>query len=389
MAIFKENKRSADRSATDRGRHKKKIEKAIRDGIYDIVSDESIIGKEGKKKIKIPVRGIKEYRFVYGDNSENKKVGSAPGKDVKRGQVLKEKEEKQGSQGPGDNKGEEFYEVEITLEELASYLFDGLNLPDLQKKRLNNIVSEKFKRSGYRKSGIRPRLSKKETLKNKIRRKSAAKRAGRLNEDEDQRFPFHEDDLKYKHLKVKHKENNNAVIFFMMDVSGSMTQNKKFMARSFFFILYHFLRYRYQSVDLVFISHDIDAKEVNEDQFFGRGSGGGTMISSALDLCLEIINSRYHPSSWNIYSFHCSDGENWPSDNEKAIALSRSLKEICQLYGYLEIIPEDEKIAWQNNSTMSSIYGSLSDDKFKIVKLEAPHDIWPEFRRIFGGTLNV
>ena len=139
----------------------------------------------------------------------------------------------------------------------------------------------------------------------------------------------------------------------------------------------------------MFISHDIDAKEVSEDQFFGRGSGGGTMISSALDLCLEIINSRYHPSSWNIYSFHCSDGENWPSDNEKAIALSRSLKEICQLYGYLEIIPEDEKIAWQNNSTMSSIYGSLSDDKFKIVKLEAPHDIWPEFRRIFGGTLNV
>lgn len=390
MAIFKENKRTSDRSASDRGRHKKKIEDAIREGVYDIVSDESIIGKQGKKKIKIPVRGIKEYRFVYGDNSKNRKVGSAPGKDVKKGQKIGEnsKQKKQGNK-PGNEEGEEFYEVEITLEELASYLFDGLNLPDLEKKKLNKIVGEKFKRSGYRKKGIRPRLSKKETLKNKIRRKKASINSGAYDPESDERFPFHEDDLKYKHIKSKPVESSNAVIFFLMDTSGSMTQPKKFMARSFFFILYHFLRHRYQNVELVFISHDTNAKEVDEDQFFGRGSSGGTIISSALELCIELINKRFHPDSWNVYTFHCSDGENWPEDNKKSIELSKRIKQMCQLYGFMEVIPSGERMHWDNSQKMSGVYSHLVDEKFKIVKLESPDDIWPQFKKLFGGVIDV
>ena len=120
--------------------YKKKIEKAIKESIKDVIAEESIIGQDGKKKIKIPVKGIKEYRFVYGKNE--KKVGSAPGKSINKGQVIGEGKKKRKGSGskPGNQRGEEFYEVEITLEELASYLFDGLNLPDLQKKRLNNIV---------------------------------------------------------------------------------------------------------------------------------------------------------------------------------------------------------------------------------------------------------
>ena len=390
MAIFKENKRLSDRSASDRSRHKKKIEDAIREGVYDIVSDESIIGKQGKKKIKIPVKGIKEYRFVYGENSQNKKVGSAPGKDIRKGQKIgKSKEEKGKGNKPGNEKGEEFYEVEITLEELASYLFDGLNLPDLEKKKLKNIVGEKFKRSGYRKKGIQPRLSKKETLKNKIRRKKAATQSGAYDPESDDRFPFHKDDLKYKHIKSKPVEASNAVIFFLMDTSGSMTQSKKFMARSFFFILYHFLRHKYQNIELVFISHDVSAKEVDEDQFFGKGSSGGTLISSALDLCLDMIKKRFHPNSWNIYTFHCSDGENWPEDNKKSIDLSVKLKEICQLYGFLEVIPANEKIHWANGTNMSDTYTHLVDEKFKIVKLTEPDDIWPQFKKLFGGKINV
>jgi len=391
MSIFKEHKRNADRSAKDRGRHRQKIERAIREGIYDIVSDESIIGQDGKKKIKIPVRGIKEYRFVYGSNEKNKSVGTAPGKNVSRGQTISEKQKKGGGQnGPGNEKGEEFYEVEITLNELASYLFDGLNLPDIEKRKLNNITGEKFKRSGYRNKGIKPRLSKRETLKNKIKRKKAAERTGAYNPEDDERFAFHESDLKYKHIKASPKENNNAVIFFMIDTSGSMTQPKKFMARSFFFLLYHFLRYKYDNVDLVFISHDVEAKEVTEDQFFGKGSSGGTLISSALDLTLDVIQKRYHPSAWNIYSFHCSDGDNWPSDNEKAIDLSKRLKSICQMYCYVEIIPIDDTLRWSDeSSSMSSVYSHAVDGKFKIVKINSPDDIWPQFKRIFGGKFDV
>ena len=119
MSVFKEHKRTADRSSSDRMRHKKKIEKAIREGVHNIVSEESIIGQDGKKKIKIPVRGIKEYKFIYGENSQNKRVGSAPDKDVRRGQKVGDakKQKKKGKPNqPGDEKGIEYYEVEITIE---------------------------------------------------------------------------------------------------------------------------------------------------------------------------------------------------------------------------------------------------------------------------------
>ena len=259
MSIFTHHKTIADRSATDRRRHKKKIEKAIREGIHNIVSNESIIGKDGKKKIKIPVRGIKEYRFLYGNNEKNRKVGSAKGKDIKRGQRINSgRSGQKKSPGKGDKsgnkKGEEIYEVEISLDELSHYLFDSLNLPDLERKKFKNVTSERIKRKGYRTYGIRPRLSKKETLKNKIRRQKASERIGTYSKESGESFPFHQDDLKYKHIDVTKKDNCNAVIFFIMDVSGSMTTDKKFMARSFFFLLYHFLRYRYENIDIVFIS---------------------------------------------------------------------------------------------------------------------------------------
>jgi sporulation protein YhbH len=391
VSIFKSNPRSADRSASDRSRHKKKIEHAIREGIHHIVSDESIIGQDGKKKIKIPVRGIKEYRFVYGDN--NRKVGSAPGKDISRGQRIGQREQQQGQGNkPGNEEGEEYYEVEITLEELSHYLFDSLNLPDIEKKKFKAIVGEKYKRSGYRKKGIRPRLSKKKTLINKIKRRKQAELHG-LKKDED-RFPFHEDDLKYHHINKKPKEVTNAVIFFMMDVSGSMTQDKKFMARSFFFLLYHFLRAKYSNVEIVFISHTTQAKEVSEDEFFTRGNSGGTKISSALDLCLDVVSKRYHPTAWNIYTFHCSDGDNWGTDNEKCVMLSRKIKDMSQLYCFVEINPElsddnNGSMSFSLDSKISQAYSVLKDQKFKIVNLVHSDDIWPEFRRIFGGQTDV
>ena len=130
MSTFREHKTIADRSASDRRRHKEKIEKAIKEGIHNIVAEESIIGKEGKKKIKIPVRGIKEYRFVYGENDKNQQVGSAGGKQVERGQKVGDRKsgKKKAGEQAGNEKGEEFYDVEITLEELGHYLFNDLSL---------------------------------------------------------------------------------------------------------------------------------------------------------------------------------------------------------------------------------------------------------------------
>jgi len=233
-------------------------------------------------------------------------------------------------------------------------------------------------------------LSKKETLKNKIRRKKAAERAGTHDPEGDERFPFHQNDLKYNHIKSKPHENSNAVILFMMDVSGSMTKRKKYIARSFFFLLYQFINYRYENTEIIFIAHTIDAKEVTEEDFFKVMTSGGTFISSAPSLANEIVDKRYHPDTWNIYAFHCSDGDNWPEDNDRAISVSSTLKSVCQLYCFIEVLPTEDHPRWgtMDTSSMSKSYEKLVDDTFKTVLLTDKEDIWPSFTRLFGGQIN-
>ena len=401
MSIFREHKSTADRSAADRKRHKQKIDKALREGIKDVVADESIIGQDGKKKIKIPVKGIREDQLIYGENSKNKKVSSAGQKQIKKGQVVRRGQKKRGKK-PGekasDQPGEEYYEVEVTLEELAEYLFQDLELPDLERKKFKFVQDKKLRRSGFRKKGMRSRLSKKETIKRKIRRKKMAISSGTFDDSEEERFPFHKDDLKYKHMKVKKRENNSAVIFFLLDVSGSMGKEKKYIARSFYFILYQFLNYKYSNVEVVFISHSTEASEVTEDDFFKKASDGGTIMSSALELEKEIIRKRYHPASWNIYTFYSGDGDNFSFDDAKVIDLFRELKEISQMVCYAEIDPFSPPESDLSNmlgnfnykiseeSKLWAKLNALSDDKFKKIKISKPEHIWPSFKKIFGGN---
>jgi len=391
MSVFREHKTVADRSASDRKRHKQKIDKAIKEGIHSIVAEESIIGKDGKKKIRIPVRGIKEYRFVYGDNENNGKVGSAPGKDIRRGQKIgNSKKEKQQTRGnkPGNEPGDEYYDVEITLEELADYLFSDLELPDLERKSLKKLMSEKLKRKGFRKDGITPRLDKKKTAIQRIKRKKAA--AIRDDFDENKKFSFHEDDLTYRHYKRSKKENSNAVIFFLMDISGSMTEKKKFMARSFYFLLYHFIRSKYNHTEIVFVSHDTSAYEVSEDQFFKRGNSGGTKVSSGLLMVDNIIHQRYHPSSWNIYCFQCSDGDNWPEDTAKVLETMEKIKSVAQLVGYCEIDTNPNiESKWFSESKLSIVYKPLIDKKFKMANVTGKKDVWPAFNKFFSRRIKV
>lgn len=391
MSGFSVHKTSADRSASDRRRHKHKIERAIREGIHDIVADESIIGQDGKKKFRIPVRGIKEYRFVYGSGEENKNVGSAPGRDVKRGQVVrqKSKSKKPGEGRAGNEKGEEFYEVEISLDELARYLFDELELPDMERKALTKTRSEKMKRTGYRPQGIIPRLDKKKSAINRIKRLKAAQRhQAAMKEGDSEEEPiegsFHTDDLVYRHYKPKMKENTNAVIIMMMDVSGSMSKEKKFLARSFFFLLYQFIRSKYDKTEVVFIAHDTSAKEVNEEQFFTRGSSGGTVVSSAYNLALEVINKRFHPSAWNVYAFHASDGDNFPYDTNDMLAAAGLLTDICQLFGYCEIVP-DGAPSWFESDRISNHLRQLVGRSMKSVEITQKEDVWQAFKIMFGN----
>ena len=394
MSIFREHKTIADRAASDRSRHRHKIEKAIKESIKDVVAEESIIGQSGKKKIRIPVKGIKEHRFVYGNNEENKRVGSAQGKEVSPGQRIghrrKVKSEGEGDGKAGNKPGEEMYEIEMSLEELAGYLFSDLELPELEKKSFKFTTQEKMKRKGKRPYGIRPRLSKKETIKQKIKRKKAAIKAGSFDPVNGERFTFHESDLRYKHIAPVKKENTAAVVFFVMDVSGSMTKSKKFLARSFFFLLYQFLNHKYSSIDVVFISHTADAKEVNEDQFFTQVPNGGTLVSTGLKKVEEIIEKRYHPNNWNIYTFYCGDGDNWSIDNEEAIEAFKRLKEINQAMCYTEIGTESrysdlQIFAGKADKRLWDLVKLAEGDNFKRIKLAKSKDVWPAFKKLFGG----
>ena len=395
MSTFREHKTIADRAASDRSRHRQKIEKAIKESIRDVVAEESIIGQSGKKKIRIPVKGIKEHRLVYGSNEKNKQVGSAQGKDIKKGQQIGHRKRPRPQQGgeekPGNKPGEEMYEIEMSLEELAGYLFNDLELPELEKKNFKFTTQEKMKRKGKRPYGIRPRLSKKETIKQKIRRKKSAIKAGTYNPEEDEKFSFHQSDLRYKHIAPTVKENTAAVIFFVMDVSGSMTKSKKFLARSFFFLLYQFLNHKYSSVDVVFVSHTADAHEVNEEQFFTQVPNGGTLVSTGLNKVEEIIEKRYHPNNWNIYTFYCGDGDNWSIDNKEALSSFRRLKEVNQMICYTEI-------GRLNNYSEYSLFAGGTTEKrlwdwtklienknFKRIRLEEHKDVWASFKKLFGG----
>lgn len=386
MSIFKEHKTNADRVASDRRRHKQKIDKAIREGIHHIVSDESIIGNNGKQKFRIPVRGIKEHRFVFGDNG--KQVGSAPGRDVSRGQKIggKDKHLPGRPDKPGAESGEEYYDVEMSLDELAQYLFDDLGLPDLEKKKLSNIDSSRFKRSGYRPEGILPRLDRKKSAIARIKRMKAAG-FDPAAAKEGETFPFHEDDLKYRHYKLKKEPNTNAVVFFVMDVSGSMDQDKKFLARSFCFLMYHFIRTKYENVEVVFVTHDMEAREVDENAFFTVGTNGGTFASTGLTLVNKIVEERYSPDSWNLYAIHLSDGDNFDSDNGKYLEEHAKLESIAQLFGYCELEPPN---AWASssyeNNKLSSILKPRIRENSRCVLIKKKDDVWPAFREMLGAV---
>lgn len=388
MTIFRPftpSSRRSDRSARDRSRHKHKVKDSIRKNIADIIAEESIIGTNGNKIIKVPIRSIKEHKFIFGDNSPGTAQGTG---DAKEGDVVQQGKGKPG-QGQGGNKpGMDAIETEVTIEELVEIMFEDLELPDLARKAYKQIVSEDaHRRKGLRKKGIRPRLNKLETAKNRIKRKVAVSKRVRDNsEEEKERFPFHDDDMRYFHVAPTEKEASNAVIFCIMDTSGSMGTVKKYLARSFYFLLYHFVRQKYNHVEIVFIAHHTEAKEVSEEDFFHKVESGGTYISSGYLKALEIIDARYHPANWNIYAFHCSDGDNFYSDNDKALSAAKELCSVCNLFGYGEIKPSGS--AYYSGSMLEN-FKKITEENFHYALIEGKEDLWTAFKGFLTKDTNL
>ena len=382
MAIFRESTGDAGRASEDRRRHRQLVEESIKKNIGKIIAEESIIGQNGSKKIKVPIRGLKEYQFVYGKNGSG--VGTGTGKE-ERGDLLQQDQGQnagQGNQGAGNEAGEDIYETEITLEELINYLFDDLNLPFMERKQFAELETiTKERRCGYQRKGPPPRLAKKKAVVEKIKRRQGTKRLENdpkelpENSKLQERFPFWEEDLRYHRIRTEIRPESNAVVICIMDTSGSMDQTKKYLARSFYFLLYQFIRLKYFNVAIVFIAHTTEAKEVSEAEFFHKGESGGTYISSGYEKALQIIAERFPTTSWNIYAFHCSDGDNWEEDNSKTVALAGELCQVCNLFGYGEIMTGD--------STIRRIYETeLQAGNFAMVEINSREEIWPALQKM-------
>jgi uncharacterized protein len=402
----------SDRSAGDRARHREKVREAIRENIAEVIAEEAIIGRSGDRVVKVPIRGIREYRFVFGENEP--RVGTGDG-DTEEGDVVGRAGEGGAAAGPGpagDQPGTDYYETEISLEELTEIMFEDLALPEMERKRLREIPAERErKRKGYRQTGVRVQLDKRRTARARIRRKLARGRAegeegahdgvagptadggtqprgetpdgidggGDRGPGETRRFPFHRDDLTYRRTVRDEVLQSNAVVLCIMDTSGSMDTMKKYLARSFFFLLHRFVLTRYRNVEVAFVAHHARAREVSEEEFFHKGESGGTLISSGYRKALEIIGERYPPELWNVYAFHCSDGDNWTSDNEAALEATREICRVANLFGYGEIKPLNSR---RYGSSMLEVFGTLDEPNFHTVKIERREDVWPGFREL-------
>jgi sporulation protein YhbH len=364
----------------DQTRHQQKVREAIKQNLPDLVTEESIIMSDGKQIVKVPIRSLDEYRFRFNYN-KSKHVGQGDG-DSQVGDVLGVDPAAQAGsgngEGAGDQPGEDYYEAEVSMEELQSLLFDELELPNLQNKDKKNLSTKDILFNDVRKKGIMSNIDKKRTLLESIRRNA--------REGEPYVRRITPEDLRFKTWDEVDKPHSNALIIAMMDTSGSMGSFEKYIARSFFFWMTRFLRTKYENVEIVFIAHHTEAKEVSEEEFFTKGESGGTICSSAYQAALEIIDIRYPPSQYNIYPFHFSDGDNLTSDNERCVKLIHELVERCNMFGYGEVNQ------YNRSSTLMSAYRNIQNPKFLHCVIREKGEVYKALKTFFSkqpeGSLN-
>ncbi|MFC0272190.1 sporulation protein YhbH [Metabacillus herbersteinensis] len=356
----------------DQVRHQEKVQEAIRNNLPDLITEESIIMSNGKDVVKIPIRSLDEYKIRY-NYDKNKHVGQGDGESsvgdvVARDGSPGEKGPGKG-QGAGDQAGEDYYEAEVSMMELEEALFRELELPNLQQKERDEIVIEDIEFNDIRRTGLMGNIDKKRTMLSAYKR-NAMTGAPSFH-------PIYPEDLKFKTWNEIVKPESKAVVIAMMDTSGSMGIWEKYMARSFFFWMTRFLRTKYETVEIEFIAHHTEAKIVTEEDFFSKGESGGTICSSAYRKALEVIDEKYHPSRFNIYPFHFSDGDNLTSDNARCVKLVGELMKVSNMFGYGEVNQ------YNRHSTLMSAYKNINDEKFRHYILKQKVDVFQAMKSFF------
>lgn len=373
LAIRRDDWSLHRKGAIDQARHMEKVKEAIKRNLADIVSEQSIITSDGKRIVRVPIRVLEEYRFRF-DPEAGRQVGQGSG-GTKVGDVIGRAG---GSSGPGagpqagDEPGIDYYEAELTIDELAELIFEDLELPNLEEKRLRELESETVRFTDIRKHGPFANLDKRRTLRENLRR-NAWRGLPRIGD-------FANEDLRFKTWERDVKRESNAVVIAMMDVSGSMGTFEKYVSRAFYYWMVRFLRTKYDRVEIRFIAHHAEAKEVSEEEFFTHGESGGTRASTAYELALQLIREQYPPDAWNIYPFHFSDGDNWPSDNDRCRELAEELLRCVNLFGYGEI----RQGRYTYHSTLMHTLQRIGSPKLVTVTISDKADVYQALRRFFG-----
>jgi sporulation protein YhbH len=359
----------SNRGARDARRHNKKVQEAARKQLKDIITSQDIITSSGNKKVKVRLKYLDQYQFRhYPDRTDV--VGRDEYDELDAGEVISRPESGQvGGRPirPGNEEGEELYEVEFTVDDLTNLMIDELSLPNLDDSIKSEIVSEVIEWTDRRKSsGIHALIDKKQTLLANIQRKA------KMGHGREKKVSITNDDLRFRTWEIQSEKHSNAVIFLMMDRSGSMWEDKIYACKAFFFWVVQFLKKKYDRVEIRFISHDVTAKEMPEKDFFTISDSGGTRVSSAYELCRDMIKYEYPSNKWNIYCFHASDGDTWGDEEQCGELIANILDLGAKLFGYVEIQDEYnsgvsslwsaiEGVAQQHRRVMMTSIGELDD----------------------------
>lgn len=401
------------KGAVNRQRFLRRYRKHIKEAVADAVNKRSITDTDRGDEISIPRQDVSEPQFRHGKGGRQRQV--LPGnKEFITGDKIARPAGSGGIGGKASNTGEgmDDFVFELTQQEFLDFMFEDLELPNLVKKQLKDTETYKLIKGGYSSDGIPARLNVVQSLRGAHARRIALGGAirrhikeleedletiGERAESEDRvqeikielerlekrlnHIPFLDDfDLRYNILIQQPLPTSSAVMFCLMDVSGSMTQDIKDLAKRFFILLHLFLKRNYRKIDIVFIRHHTVASEVGEEEFFYSRETGGTVVSSALKLMEEIVRERYPTSDWNIYAAQASDGENWADDSPRCRdILDGSILSNVQYYAYVEINSGEDQALWHTYEELLEKHS----DSFAMRKVTDPSDIFPVFRDLF------
>jgi uncharacterized protein len=404
-----------NKSAGNRERFLRRYKGQIKDAVQRAIKGRSITEIEKGEKISIPVKDINEPNFGHAHGGVWETVRPGNREYQKGDQVQRPKGgngQGKGKAGNSEETSEDDFAFELTREEFMNYFFEDLELPNLVKTQLKSITEFKQQRAGYTASGTPSNIHVLRSLRGALGRRIGVggKSRRRLKEAEEElaqlRLTAFEDDhrilalkkeismlrikieaipfidpidLRYSNRVKVPKPSSQAVMFCVMDVSGSMDQAKKDAAKRFFILLYMFLERAYEKIEVVFIRHHTQATEVTEDEFFNSRESGGTVVSSALHLLNKVISERYASGDWNVYVAQASDGDNWDNDSITCRELLiDKIMPMVQYYAYVEITDGEPQNLWHEYTQIADHHPHFAQQK-----IESPADIYPVFRELF------